>query len=217
MPDFPEKTVYPKQRLETLCDGLFAIAMTLMILDLKTPENIPLNLVEEELPGALINLLPAIEAYAISFTILGIFWFRHQLQFKYLKFVDGFIFSLNIFFLLIIGFVPFSVGLKMRYPEFELPYIIYITNLLLIGIILFLQWYYISKHDEISNDGIPAGLRKRVLILSAIPIGIFALSFAVAFVNIRAALFIIYLDPIFYFFYRILFRGKKNKEKVNGI
>jgi uncharacterized membrane protein len=216
MPEPQDQDLYPKERLEALCDALFAIAMTLMILDLKTPENIPPNLVSEELPGVLVNLLPAIEAYAISFIILGIFWFRHQLQFKYLKAVDGFIFTINIFFLLVIGFVPFTVGLKIRYPHYNLPFIIYILNLLLISISLFWQWYYISKHDRILGESFQPEMRKKFLILSAIPMAIFSASLAVSFVNIRAALFVIYIDPIFYFFYRMFLREKKKKSPENS-
>ncbi len=211
MTETPEQNLYPKQRLESLCDALFAIAMTLMILDLKTPENIPPNLVEEELPGALIALLPAIEAYAVSFIILGIFWFRHQLQFKYLKAVNGIMFTINITFLLIIGFVPFSVGLKIRYPHYDLPTIIYLSNLLLVSIMLFWQWFYISKNDAVTDEGLTPELKKRLLVMSVIPIGIFAISLAVSFYNVRAAMYVIYFDPLFYLFYRAFYYTRKVK------
>ncbi|MBS1552299.1 MAG: DUF1211 domain-containing protein, partial [Bacteroidetes bacterium] len=50
MPEYNDESLLPKNRIEALCDGIFAIAMTLMILDLKTPENIPYNLENVQLP-----------------------------------------------------------------------------------------------------------------------------------------------------------------------
>ena len=102
MRDVEDESVFPKERLAALCDGIFAITMTLMILDLKVPENIPRNLASEELPSAIFNLLPTIEAYVISFFILGIFWARHQLQFNFFDAVDRVVIFLNILFLLLI-------------------------------------------------------------------------------------------------------------------
>ena len=126
MPDYNDESLLPKNRIEALSDGIFAIAMTLIILDLKTPENIPLNLEYEELPLTLLNILPDVEAYAVSFLVLAVFWLRHQLQFRYLKFANRKIIVLSIFFLMLIGFVPFSVGLVMRYNDIQLPTLIYI-------------------------------------------------------------------------------------------
>jgi len=103
MHELTDDSLLPKNRLETLTDGIFAITMTLIILDLKTPENIPYNLAEIELPEILINLLPSIEAYAVSFIILGVFWLRHQVQFKYIRSTNRLLLSVNMIFLLLIG------------------------------------------------------------------------------------------------------------------
>ncbi len=71
MSDYNDESLLPKNRIEALSDGIFAIAMTLIILDLKTPENIPFNLEYEELPLTLLNILPDVEAYAVSFLVLS--------------------------------------------------------------------------------------------------------------------------------------------------
>ena len=80
MSELKDESLLPKNRIEALCDGIFAITMTIMILDLKTPENIPYDLAKDELPKVLLNLLPSVEAYVISFLVLGIFWLRHQIN-----------------------------------------------------------------------------------------------------------------------------------------
>lgn len=198
MRDIEEESVFPKERLATLCDGIFAITMTLMILDLKAPENIPKNLASEELPAAIFNLLPAIEAYVISFFVLGIFWARHQMQFNFFDSVDRIIIMLNILFLLLIGFVPFTVGLKKDYPAVQFPFILYVSNLTVISLILSLQWEYALKKKLIIKDELSPLLKKRFYMMSVIPIIIFVAAFIVSFFHVRLAFLMIYLFPIFY-------------------
>ncbi|MBK7445414.1 MAG: TMEM175 family protein [Ignavibacteria bacterium] len=204
MPDYNDESLLPKNRIEALSDGIFAIAMTLIILDLKTPENIPLNLEYEELPLTLLNILPDVEAYAVSFLVLAVFWLRHQLQFRYLKFANRKIIVLSIFFLMLIGFVPFSVGLVMRYNDIQLPTLIYIINLLLISVILSIQGWYISKNKKIRFEEIEPEILKKYYVFSIVPIVIFSVSLIVSFFNLRLAFLLIYLDPAFYSIYRIV-------------
>ncbi|MEO8446214.1 MAG: TMEM175 family protein [bacterium] len=215
MHDLTDDSLLPKNRLETLTDGIFAITMTLIILDLKTPENIPYNLAEQELPEILINLLPSIEAYAISFIILGVFWLRHQIQFKYILSTNRLLISVNMIFLLLIGFIPFTVGIMMRYPLIVLPFRIYVFNLILVSIILTYQWLLIGRSKKISAMDMSPKRRKRFLILTSVPIFIFILSYLISYINLRAAFFIIYLDPIFYLVYRLVLR--KNKVEDAGV
>ena len=169
-----------------------------MIIDLKAPENIPRNLISEELPGAIYNLLPSVEAYVVSFIILGIFWARHQLQFKFFDSVDRIVIMLNIVFLLLIGFVPFTVGLKKDYPQVQLPFIIYLSNLTLISLMLTIQWEYSKRKKFIIKDEMSSVFRKRFLLMSVIPLIIFAAAFIVSFFHLRLAFLLIYIFPIFY-------------------
>ncbi len=204
MPDYNDESLLPKNRIEALSDGIFAIAMTLIILDLKTPENIPLNLEYAELPLTLLNILPDVEAYAVSFLVLAVFWLRHQLQFRYLKFANRQIIVLSILFLMLIGFVPFSVGLVMRYNDIQLPTLIYIINLLLISVFLSVQGWYISKNKKIRFEEIDPEILKKYYVFSIVPIVIFSVSLIVSFFNLRLAFLLIYLDPAFYSIYRIV-------------
>lgn len=169
-----------------------------MILDLKAPENIPKNLASEELPSAVYNLLPSVEAYVISFFVLGIFWARHQLQFNFFSAVDRVIIMLNLLFLLLIGMVPFTVTLKKDYPLIQFPFILYVTNLTLISLILSIQWEYARKKKFIIKDELDSVLRKRFLAMSVVPILIFVSAFIISFFHVRLAFFMIYLFPIFY-------------------
>lgn len=198
----------PKSRMESLCDGIFAIAMTLIILDLKTPENVPTPLEKDRLPAILLDLLPEAETYAISFIILGVFWLRHVIQLKYIKFVDRKIIAINLIFLLLIGFVPFTTGVLMRYPDYNLSFILYSSNLLLISLLLTTQWFYASSIKEIVSEELTHELKKMFVVFSTVPALIFLCSLIVSFFSIRIAFFLLYLDPLFYLIYRRMIKRR---------
>lgn len=204
--------MFPKERMAALCDGIFAITMTLMIIDLKIPENIPKELASEELPGAMYNLLSSIEAYVVSFVILGVFWIRHQLQFSFFSSIDRVISLINIVFLLLIGFVPFTVRLKEEYPDTQFAFWIYLANLFCITILLTIQWEYAVRKKIILRDELSPGLKKRFHMMSAIPIVLFLISFIISFFHLRFAFLIIYLVPLFYAFSKRVIK----KRTVSG-
>jgi len=200
--DINDESLLPKHRVEALCDGIFAIVMTIIILDLKTPENIPKDLIHFELPDMFFNLLPAIEAYVLSFLVLGVFWLRHQIQFKFITTVDRSIIVLNILFLMLTGFIPFTVGVLMKYPRSEFTFLIYALNLILISIIMIIHLNYIFSKSNVFTDSISEEDYTKTKILSYIPVLIFVISIFVSFYSVRMALFIIYLDPLFFTIYR---------------
>lgn len=209
--EFNDESLLPKYRLESLCDGIFSIAMTILILNISTPENIPAQLEEKEIPETLYALLPDFEAYAVSFVVLAIFWMRNQLHFKFLKYVNRKIIALNILFLLLIVSVPFSVGLMMKYENTHIPLVIYISNLLLISSLLSIQGWYISLNKKIQYEEIDEEMMKSFFLFTTIPLVIFILSLIVSFFSMRIAFLMIYLDPISYSFYRH-FRMKSAKK-----
>ncbi len=201
-----EDSLLPKNRIEALCDGIFTIAMTLLILNLNSPDNMPNISSLEEIPGVLFNLIPDFESYALSFFVLAIFWLRHQIHFKYLKFADRKIVFLNVLFLLFIVCVPFSVGFMMKYEHSRLALIVYIVNLMMISGILTIHFLYISFNKKIQSEEITPILMKEFFIVAVIPISIFTLSFVFSFINLRISFLLIYLDPISFAFYRILIK-----------
>ena len=92
-----------KRRLEAFSDGVFAIVITLLVLELKLPA---VNY--DALGQRLVNLLPSIAAYALSFLLVGMYWVFHHHAYTLLDGVDGVLLWLNIVFLLSISFMPFT-------------------------------------------------------------------------------------------------------------
>ena len=94
----------PKSRLEAFADGIFAFAATLLILNLAVIETKPLG-------GELLRIWPSYAAYALSFTTIGIIWLNHHLVMHQIARVDRTFLVLNIFFLMVIAFIPFPTRL----------------------------------------------------------------------------------------------------------
>jgi len=88
-------------RLETFSDGVFAIAATLLILDIRLPEN------GASLTHELLRLWPSYGAYAISFVTIGIMWINHHTIFEQIDRINRTFLVINVFFLMVIAFLPF--------------------------------------------------------------------------------------------------------------
>lgn len=140
-----------KSRIETLTDGVFAIAMTLLVLEISVPEISHSSGTEDivtELSRKLFELWPKVLSYVISFVILGIYWIGHHNQFHYIKRSDRILLWITILFLMFVAFIPFSTALLREYGDQQISVIIYGINLILTGLSLYLQWWYAATKDR---------------------------------------------------------------------
>lgn len=133
-------------RLTALSDGVFAFAMTLLVLDLRPPT---LNGVATEtgLLGALHGILPNLGAYLMSFLTLGIFWIGQQTQLNSFERSDRNLSWIHIMFLLGIAMLPFSTALLAKYMMLRTALLIYWLNILYLGVVLFISWNYVTAKN----------------------------------------------------------------------
>ena len=135
-------------RVETLGDGVFAIAMTLMVLELRVP-SLHGHPTPAELTQGLIALWPKFLCYAISFITLGVYWVAHHLHFVTVRRADRPLLWINVLFFLFIGLVPFSTALVGEYVRQQVPIIVYGGNMTLIGLTLYLHWAYATSENRL--------------------------------------------------------------------
>jgi uncharacterized membrane protein len=133
-----------KQRLEAFSDGVFAIVITLLILDIKIPEVHP-----SALPAALAHLLPQLLTYILSFFIVGLYWHLHHQVATQIKGIDGAFIWLNLVWLLFVSVLPFPTALLGRYPLQPVPLTIYGINLILVNVTGFVILVYFRNHPEL--------------------------------------------------------------------
>lgn len=140
-----------KNRIETLVDGIFAIAMTLLVLDLAVPHinGQVSNLIVE---NALYGLLPSFISMVVSFFLLAMFWNIHHRIYSQIKSVNGTLLWINVVWLLFIVLVPFSASLNGDYAHLTITDLIFNINMLGIAILLFMNIYIINRNDSINVD-----------------------------------------------------------------
>lgn len=129
------------ERIAALSDGVFAIAMTLLVLDLRVPK---LDTVQSEqaLWTALVALAPRLLTYGVSFLTLGIFWVGQQTQLNHFQKSNRDMAWIHLIFLAAVSLMPFSTGLLAEFITYRLALFIYWLNLLLLGVMLLLSWNY---------------------------------------------------------------------------
>jgi uncharacterized membrane protein len=138
-------------RLETLVDGIFAIAMTILVLTLAVPD-ISGTLSNEAVINALQGLLPALYTLVLSFVLLAVFWSNHHRSFHKIKEMNTILLWINVIWLLFIVMVPFSASLTGKYPEFPISHIIFNINMVGIAFFLTLNWYYAKRSNFVDEN-----------------------------------------------------------------
>jgi len=104
-------------RLETFCDGVFAIAITLLVLEIRVPTAERVH-AAGGLLHALAGLWPSYLGYVLGFLTIGIMWANHHAIFQYVRRTDRYFLLVNVLFLLTIAFVPFPTAVLAEYlPE----------------------------------------------------------------------------------------------------
>ncbi|MBM3708340.1 MAG: DUF1211 domain-containing protein [Actinobacteria bacterium] len=170
-------------RLESLSDGVLAIAMTLLVIELSVPVLLKTN-AEEELKIKLFEMWPKFAAYALSFLILGIFWFFHHFLFHYIKRSDGRFVWLNILFLLFVALIPFSTALIGEYSIFAKSAVIfYGANGFIIMLMLNMMWWYATKNKRLVDKDIRESDVKNVQIRFLLSAIMALLAIGLSFIN----------------------------------
>lgn len=156
-----DETILNKNRIEALTDGVFAVVMTLLVLDISVPQISSHYAIDSvaagtELLKRLFDLWPKILSFGISFVILAIYWVAHHRQFHYIKQSNRGLIWINIMFLMATCLVPFSTSLLGEYREQEISILVYGGNSIVIAFVLYVQWRYVttSRHGRLLDESL---------------------------------------------------------------
>jgi uncharacterized membrane protein len=145
-------------RIEALTDGVFAIAMTLLVLNFEVPNPLE-GKGAFELHNTLKQLWPNFLHYVMSFLLLSIFWIKNHQQYHFIKRSDQRLLWLNLASLLFVCLIPFTTSLVSDYGDMPIAAVIFEANLLAAGMIFYLQWSYATKDKHL----VDANLDGRVI------------------------------------------------------
>lgn len=176
-------------RIETLGDGVFAIAMTLLVLGLEIHTNLTVAL----LPNILMELWPQLISYFLSFIALGSLWVGHHNQYHWIQFSNRKFLWINIFFLSFVALIPFSTTLLQTHQSQQLAVVAYGINLIICVILLYIHWEYATHKHRLIADNLK---HKTIQIVKArmfFSILMYIISMLFSFINpaISIALFVL--------------------------
>lgn len=177
-----------KNRLEAFSDGVFAIVITLLVLDIRIPEEFNHSVLQEVL-----NLLPNILSFVCSFIIIGIYWIAHHSMLEYVSKVDRVTLWLNLFLLLTISFIPFPTSIIAQHPTDIAAIWLYSLNLIMANIAGSIFWWVSTKKENTQIKKLSNKLRYRILLIHSIPAVIYLIGAISASINvyITYALFVV--------------------------
>src|SRR5919202_4451794 len=144
-------------RIVFFSDAVFAIAITLLVLNIQVPE-IPQGLVAEELPSRLLDLWPKYLSYVISFLVILSYWMAHHSVFSAIRGYDRGLIWLNSLFLMCVAFLPFPTALLGNYGDQQLVVTLYAGSLAITRLLLSAVWWYVSTRHRLIDSALDPGL-----------------------------------------------------------
>ena len=139
------------ERIIFLSDGLFAIALTVLVIDLRIPE-LPTAAASDQVAAALSALLPRVFAYALSFTIISFYWVAHWRRFKLIERANTGLAYVNLLLLAFIALIPFPTALIGEHGDIPIAVMIYAVTLSAAGIAGFVSWVYALRTGLVTVD-----------------------------------------------------------------
>jgi uncharacterized membrane protein len=174
------------ERLIFFSDAVFAIAITLLALDVRLPA-LPSPLTDTGLVDALRSIVPQVAAFAISFVVIAAFWVGHFRTFRVIRGLDGRLILLNFAFLFFVVLLPFPTSVVAEAGNHPAAAILYAVFGLAIGALSSLLWVYPVRMASLADPAIDGDLGRRITYRTLVIPAVFAASIPVAVANPFAA------------------------------
>jgi uncharacterized membrane protein len=184
------------ERIAALSDGIFAVAMTLLVLDLRVPTAEAVHS-EHDLWHALVVLSPRLVIFLMSVMTIGIFWVGQQTQLNHFARADRNLAWIHIAFLCCVSLTPFTTSLLAEFIHYRIALLVYWFNILLLGSTLFWSWSYATRQRLLSDDA-PADIHPAVIRRIVIAQSLYAAGAALCFFNTYYSIAAIVLVQINY-------------------
>lgn len=172
------------ERLVFFSDAVVAIAITLLVLELRLPDTLPTH-DEAGFGRVMIGMIPMMFSFAFSFFLVGMYWFAHHRIYRYIRRWDGGLVAHNFHFLFWIALLPFAVTLMGRFGGLRGAVVVYGVIQLMVGIAQFLMWRHATRDHRLVDPHLDASLVRLVEVRSLTLSAIALLSIGVAFVAPR--------------------------------
>jgi uncharacterized membrane protein len=211
------KKEFQLERMILFSDAVFAIAITLLVLEIRLPEFNRHTVTDGQLADALGELIPKFIGFMVSFMIIGLYWIIHHRTFGFVINYTRRLLWINLFFLFAIVLMPFSTGFYSSYivSGVKIPVIVYTCNIVFLGVMNLVLWLYINKPSLNLTEGISREEKRYYAFRASVPPFVFILmAIAYLYVNKRLAVWLPPLIPIMMRVFRKLFFPNYNPNRA---
>ena len=175
------------ERLIFFSDAVFAIAITLLALEIRLPP-VEGSLSDAQLLRTLLAIWPRYLGYIISFLVIGIFWIGHHRKFSYIRRYDRNLLLINLLLLMAVAFIPFPTTVISEYGN-RTATIFYALSITLVGLLSTALWAYATHRQRLVDARLTPQQKQREMLRSLLMSGVFLLSIGIAFIHADAAKF----------------------------
>jgi uncharacterized membrane protein len=206
------------ERLILFSDAVFAIAITLLVIEVKIPEPHG-EISDKTLLHSLAQLIPKFVGFVISFIFIGLYWTIHHRMFGFVTAYNRRLIILNLVFLFFIVLMPFSTGFYSEYAgnlvrnQLKVPIIFYVLNFCGVGFVNYFLWMYISnpKHKLTVPPIDLAFLEMAKVRALTVPLVFLSMLPVAYFANVSYAIYMPMLIPVIH---RIFKRNIEKKYRI---
>jgi uncharacterized membrane protein len=191
--------IHDPHRLLSLSDGVFAIVLTLMVLEIHLTRGLSLS-------ASLDEIKPSIVAFVISFAIVGISWMSHRDLFSMIRLTDRYLVWLNTIYLLPLSLLPFGASLLARYED-PVPVVIYGVLVVALALTRLAIWLYATNRPHLLYEPIDPRLRRMGAVMVLVPLGMYIAAMLLAAVNPKISLVVYAAVPVLYFVSALVIRS----------
>lgn len=184
-------------RLEALGDGIFSVAMTILVIELALPV-VKGDGGWKDFANAMHESWPDFLCYMISFVVLGIMWFGHRMMFEYIGRTNRYFIFLGVLFYMVVCLVPFSTRLLAHDTLKWYAIMVYGINLSLCNLTLYAQWQYGTNRATLIEKEIPAEVQKEAKISFLLSPVVYGIAIAISFYAPWISIGIYVITPILY-------------------
>ncbi|MGA9671768.1 MAG: TMEM175 family protein [Terracidiphilus sp.] len=182
-----------KNRIEAFSDGIFGVAATLLVVELRLPDA-------PTVAQGILLVFPKLCVFVLSFLIVAVYWVAHHTMFDFVSRVDRGLLWLNNFTLLGVAALPFPTAVLGSHPLDPTAIIVYATALSFINCTGVLAWRYVSRNTALCEAKLTTRLARAVTWVHLAPVAGYAVAAGVAFVQPRISLVILGAVPLFFIF-----------------
>ncbi|MDX6328121.1 MAG: potassium channel family protein [Streptomycetaceae bacterium] len=171
------------ERMQSFADAVFAIAITLLALDMTVPEGLPSG----EFGHALKEALPSVGGYLLSFVVIGLQWISHHRLFSMVRQLDRWLLRLDLALLAVVAALPFPTKLISGYGSSAIATSVYAGTIALAALLIMVMAVHLHRRPELCHPHVPRGQVLQSIRETAVVVAVFVTSVPITLISPGAA------------------------------